>query len=205
MSQNPIRFIYFDLGGVVLNFSGGFVRLAAAFGRPQPAIEQAYFRHAAPAARGTISTAEFWNRIRQDLNLRQDEAVFDYEGCWTDGFVPIPQIHQLMRELAACYSIGILSNTEFGVYEYAVQKGSIPADVDFAVVIKSCEVGAVKPEQAIYRIAEQRAGVSGGAILFIDDRSDNVHAAQALGWRGVVFDTAHPEQSIRAIKAALEG
>jgi len=205
MIKNPIQFIYFDLGGVVLNFSGGFVRLAAAFGKPQLVIEQAYFRHAAPAARGRISTAEFWNRIRQDLNLRQNEAVFDYEGCWTDGFIPIPQTHQLMRELAARYSIGILSNTEFGVYECAVRKGSIPGDIDFAVVIKSCEVGAVKPEQAIYQIAERRAEVSGEAILFIDDRPDNIHAAQALGWRGVVFDTAHPAQSIREIKAMLDG
>ncbi len=204
MTIDRIQFIYFDLGGVVLDFKDSFVRLAAAFGKPQTAVEQAYFRHAAPAACGTISTAEFWARIRQDLNLRRDEAVFDYEGYWTDGFVAIPQTHRLMRELSTRYPIGVLSNTEFGVYEYAVQKGSIP-DIPFAVVIKSCEVGAIKPERQIYQLAEQRAGVSGSAILFIDDRPDNIRAAEALGWHGVVFDTAHPDQSIREIKEQLDG
>jgi putative hydrolase of the HAD superfamily len=202
MTDNKIQYIYFDLGGVVLDFKGGFARLAPVVDRPQEAIENAYFAHAEPAARGTISAPEFWARIRQDLKLNHDNGEFDYEGHRTDSFAPISETHQLMRELSANYRIGILSNTESGVYEHALRKGHIP-DIAYANVIKSCEVGMVKPEKEIYQLAQDHAGVSGLAILFVDDRAENIEAAESFGWHGVLFDSTRPADAVAQIREKL--
>lgn len=204
MVNNKIQYIYFDLGGVVLDFKRGFTQLSSLMNRPKEAIEQAYFAHAEPATRGTISAPEFWTRIRRDLNLNHESAEFDFEDYWTDAFAPISETHHLMRELSTSYQIGILSNTESGVYERAIRKGHIP-DIPYANVIKSCEVGFVKPEKEIYQLAQDRAGLSGPAIFFVDDRPENIEAAESFGWQGVVFDSARPTSSVAEIRDKLGG
>ena len=203
MSSSPIQYVFFDAGGVVLNFKAGFDALSSALSRPRAAIEQSYMRHAQIAERGVIGIDEFWTRVRRDLKIGNDETAVDCEMCWLGSFVPIPQTHRLMRDISNRYRIGLLSNTEFGVIEYALEKGLIPA-IPFANIIKSCDIGAAKPERRLYEVAQEKAGVPGTAILFVDDRAENVRAAEELGWRGIVFDTADPDQSIRAIRAALD-
>ncbi len=51
----------------------------------------------------------------------------------------------------------------------------------------SADVGLIKPEPALYALAEQRFGRPPQALVFVDDTAANVAAAQARGWRGVVF------------------
>ena len=201
---NSIQLVIFDLGGVILNFKGSFPRLSSALGIEQASLEKAYYRHADLAARGKISTAEFWKRIRQDVQPANGTAIGDYEEFWTDNFTAIPETHALLRELSGRYHLGIMSNTEFGVYERALRKGQIPSS-PFEIVIKSCDVGIVKPDQRIYQIAQDRTGVTPGEILFVDDRAENVEAALAQGWRAITFDPAHPGQSTAEIRAILGG
>lgn len=56
------------------------------------------------------------------------------------------------------------------------------------VVVSGAE-GVVKPDRHIYEIALARMGNPDPAdVLFIDDRPNNIEAAQALGLQGHVFD-----------------
>ncbi|HKT75289.1 MAG TPA: HAD family phosphatase [Sphingobium sp.] len=48
----------------------------------------------------------------------------------------------------------------------------------------------VKPDPAIYRLALDRFGLAPHEALFVDDREDNVAAAQALGIAGHLFRDA---------------
>jgi len=202
MTRNKIQCVFFDLGGVVLAFRGGFTRCGAALGISPAVIERAYFAHADMAARGAISGEEFWTRIRTDLNLLQDTTITDYQEFWTDSFAAISETNELLRQLQSTHRLGIISNIESGVYERALRKGHIP-DVSFEIVIRSCEVGFVKPEKQIYQLAQERAGVEPSEILFVDDRAENVHAAQLLGWNGIAFDEANPRQSVQDIRKKL--
>jgi putative hydrolase of the HAD superfamily len=57
-----------------------------------------------------------------------------------------------------------------------------------AVVTLSYEVGAVKPEPAIYLACLSALGIGAGEALFVDDRRENVEAARALGMQALVFE-----------------
>jgi putative hydrolase of the HAD superfamily len=48
-------------------------------------------------------------------------------------------------------------------------------------VVLSCEVGVAKPDEKIYAIALERAGVGGDEAIFVDDVEVNVAAARRLG------------------------
>jgi putative hydrolase of the HAD superfamily len=43
----------------------------------------------------------------------------------------------------------------------------------------------IKPDRAIYALADRQFGITGHDTLFIDDSLANIEAAQAHGWRGV--------------------
>ncbi|WP_306802723.1 HAD-IA family hydrolase [Streptomyces sp. DH8] len=53
-------------------------------------------------------------------------------------------------------------------------------------VVSSAVEQVAKPDPAIYRIAADRAGVPLDRCLFVDDRQENVDAAEALGMTGVL-------------------
>jgi len=66
------------------------------------------------------------------------------------------------------------------------------APVDGAVdaLALSFEVGAVKPEPAIFEAALGRLGVTASEAVYADDRADLVVAARALGLDAFVVDSA---------------
>lgn len=60
----------------------------------------------------------------------------------------------------------------------------------FDDILVSGEVRLVKPDPAIYAMALDRFGVAAGEAIFIDDRADNVDAAEAVGIAGHLFTGA---------------
>jgi 2-haloacid dehalogenase len=48
----------------------------------------------------------------------------------------------------------------------------------------------IKPDPRIYRLLAERFDIAPAAAVFIDDREDNVEAARAGGFTGVVFTSA---------------
>lgn len=54
-------------------------------------------------------------------------------------------------------------------------------------VVSSARLGVAKPDREIYEVAAERAGVAIDRCLFVDDRTENVEAAAALGMIGVHY------------------
>ncbi len=69
----------------------------------------------------------------------------------------------------------------------------------FRDILVSGEVKIVKPDPAIYALALERFGLAPGAGLFVDDRAENVAAAERAGFVGHVFHDAV------TLRVALEG
>lgn len=66
----------------------------------------------------------------------------------------------------------------------------------FREVLVSGEIGLVKPDPAIYRLALERFGIAAPSALFIDDRQENVAGAEAVGMQGHQF---HDAAGLRAV------
>jgi putative hydrolase of the HAD superfamily len=56
--------------------------------------------------------------------------------------------------------------------------------------IFSGDVRCSKPDDQIYSLLQSRYGLVPDSTVFIDDMQANVDAAQALGWRGIHFQSA---------------
>jgi 2-haloacid dehalogenase len=60
----------------------------------------------------------------------------------------------------------------------------------FRDIIVSGTEQLVKPDRAIYELAVRRFGLPADAMIFIDDRAENVAGAEAVGMRGHLFHDA---------------
>jgi 2-haloacid dehalogenase len=60
----------------------------------------------------------------------------------------------------------------------------------FKEIVLSGEVGLVKPDPAIYRLAAERCGFEMAGTVFIDDSKVNVAAAAELGFDAIHFTGA---------------
>jgi 2-haloacid dehalogenase len=102
---------------------------------------------------------------------------------------PVPGTFALVERLAE-RGVPMFALTNFGAEFWPLYHASEPLLRHFQEIVVSGDEGCAKPEPAIYAIAEQRFGLPPQALLFTDDRQDNIDAATARGWHTHLFTGA---------------
>ncbi len=201
MNKKPIKFIYFDVGGVLLDWREGHKRVAKKYNVPYDSIRAVFEANWREACRGTLKSETYMGMFAEVLGIKGPlPEVSDF---WSDHFTVISETHTLVKELVDTYQLGILSNAEENSMKYAFAKGLIP-DVSWRVKIDSSKHGTVKPEEKIYQIAEVAAiGISREELFFIDDVPEHITVAKARGWQGMVFDTNDVKTSVKKLREEL--
>ncbi len=200
MKRKQIRFVYFDLGRVIIDVDAAVRKLAQYAKKTPKEVKRFFDSHWMEACRGTIHPTEYARMLKRHLDLHHKARSIGE--LWTDFFEPVPDVHDFVRRISQQMPVGVISNIEHGVFEKALQKGQIP-NIHWTTVIESCRFGVIKPEPEIFRIAQRLAKVTHEEIFLIDDREENVEAARALGWDGVVFDKKRIDQSLQKIRNLL--
>lgn len=110
---------------------------------------------------------------------------------WIEMAAPlIPHSERLMYALQA-NGIPVFSLTNFGIQTYDLASKTYPFMRKFDRDFISGHMGVIKPAPLIYQMLEDASGLSGAALIFADDRSDNIDAADARGWKTHLFE--HPK------------
>jgi len=198
--SHAISFVYFDLGGVVIDNEVAKRELSREFHLDVDVIQRFFDNNWRKACSGALDNKAYLTNFKNELGIKHPKDDFvnfitDYQGHYQE-------THDLIHELAREYRLGILSNAELGIVETLIKRKKIP-NISWDVVIESAQFGVVKPEQAIYALAQKMAHVAAEEILFIDDRPINVDTALALGWNAVVFDYRDVQGSVKKVKKAL--
>ena len=102
---------------------------------------------------------------------------------------PVPGSLEIVDALAA-RGVPIFGITNFGAEFWAGFRPTAPIFDHFRDIIVSGEEKLVKPDPAIYALALRRFGLAPGEGIFIDDRLENVEAADANGFIGHHFADA---------------
>jgi FMN phosphatase YigB (HAD superfamily)/DNA-binding XRE family transcriptional regulator len=199
-SQSGVRFVYFDINGCLVRFfHRAFARLAEDTGAPADIIETTFWHYNDAVCRGDMSLDEF-NKI---MAAKLGVASLDWNTYYLDAIDSIEEMHALVAWAAEHYHVGLLSNIMPGLIDAMRAQGKLP-EVNYAQIIDSSSVHAIKPEEGIYRIAQERAGVPASEILLVDDSRANLMAAEHAGWHVLWFDDYRPVESIERIRQALE-
>jgi len=109
---------------------------------------------------------------------------------WAEMFkAPVPGAAEVFDEVKAT-GIRVLALSNFGAETFEIAKDLHPVLTGFDEVYVSAHLKLIKPDPAIYAALEDGAGLTGAALLFADDKAENIAAAEARGWRGHLFEGA---------------
>jgi FMN phosphatase YigB (HAD superfamily) len=202
------KFVYFDVGGVVvLDFSGN--------------DKWKQFRRSIGIRPGKDAEfEEFWNRYEPEVNAGRDvETLLPLIGrqfglkfpqnysLLIDGFVNRFEVNRSVwpaidRIRKQC-RIGLLTNMYPNMLEAIRERGLLPK-IDWDVVIDSSVEGVIKPDQQIFRLAEERSGFGGKEIAFVENSKKHIEAAKAMGWQTFLYDSAAPEESSARLSESFQ-
>ena len=191
--------VVFDLGKVLVDFDYSLVanRLRA---RTQLQLAEIAVRlDRSPLLvefeTGRIETEEFFRRVVQLTGYNGTLAEFAVE--FGDIFSPIPEMIDWQSRLRSRgVPTFIFSNTN----ELAVRHihSAFPFFGGFDAYIYSHEVGVMKPDARIYEAVEAVTRRRRDAILYVDDRPENIAAGAARGWRTIQHVT--PAASLQSAR-----
>ncbi|MEM6479033.1 MAG: HAD-IA family hydrolase [Pseudomonadota bacterium] len=123
-----------------------------------------------------------------DANPAWAKEIRDWHDNWIDLAQPrIERSIRLLRALRA-KSIPVFALTNFGVESFAYAQTQFDVLNEFDREYVSGRMRLVKPDAEIYRQVEADCGIAPGALLFTDDRADNIAAAAARGWQTHLFE-----------------
>lgn len=185
-----IKNIVFDLGGVLIDWNPEYVFLKEFRGDRE---KMNWFFN-------TICTSS-WNE-EQDAGYSIEKATNErvamfpkherlirmYYGEWEQmlGFEHTETV-EILRRLHDSKEHSIYSLTNWSNETFPVALKKFPFLSWFKGILVSGDVGLKKPDPEIYKLLLDRHGLEANTCVFIDDRTENVKAASALGFSGIVF------------------
>jgi len=189
--MTPPKFLYFDLGIVLVDFSVDrmFRQMADVSGVKPDRVKEILFDGGLQSQYelGQITGGKFYEAFCRQTDARPDYDSLKQAGCdiFELNVSMLPVVAQLRQ---AGYRMGILSNTCDGHWKHCLGRYRILAE-SFPVQALSYRIGAAKPDAAIFHAAAKLAGVEPEGIFFVDDLPGHVAGARAVGFDAVQYTT----------------
>lgn len=198
--MSRIRVVLLDVGGVLV--TEGPMTWAEEWGIDAVTLESV-LRELDPDDGLTVGLRdEQWLRGALASRLGVEEADADrLMGAMWDWYCGSPDEAMLawVRSLAGRVRVAGLSNSADGARREEQRRYGLPSLLD--PLLYSHEIGMRKPDAAIYQVACATLGVEPNAIVFVDDRPENVQAAREAGMHAVLHATSIV--TIAAVEALL--
>jgi epoxide hydrolase-like predicted phosphatase len=195
-------FIYFDVGGTLLDWSDVFKSAANEFNLTIDQINDVFEENHDAITKGHISAKGYWSECIKKYDLKNAEE-YDFLESWVSDYKPIKEMHELIDKLGPEYKVGLLSNIYKGMLPLLLDKGVIP-DIQYDRIVFSCDTGMMKPNPDIYNLAQKKSGMPPDKILFVDDREDYLEPAKKLGWKTFLFKTKDAKNSAKELEEYIK-
>jgi putative hydrolase of the HAD superfamily len=158
-------------------------------------FQESYWRYRVAYDQAALDPTSYWNAVAQrDLPPADIAKLIDIDNkSWTHPNPIMPAWAQQLRQ-AGGLRTAILSNIPAPVRDAVERCEWLP---QFDARTYSCDLRVTKPSPEIYQHCLAQLGIAPSETLFLDDRPENIQAAEALGIHGIVFAT--PQQTAAEI------
>ncbi len=188
----PPKFLYFDLGNVLLYFDHELAcrQMADVAGTTSEVVRAAVFgselidRYES----GAVDDRGFYEEFCRSTGTRPDldRLLLAGSEIFQLNVSLLPVVAQLD---AAGQRLGILSNTCSAHWNYCTAGRYGIVTEAFSVFALSYKIGARKPAPQIFLAAAQMAGVAPSEIFYVDDIAGHIAGARAVGFDAVQYTT----------------
>lgn len=183
------RIVLFDLFGVIAlqQRSGALAQMAAYCDAPTDAFTKAYWDLRKPYDAGQQSAAEYWAAVLRLLSRPADpDTIEKLRLTDIDSWSRVDRrMVAFTRSLRSRATVAVLSNIPADHADAFLAAQPWMRNLDYLAF--SGKIKAAKPDPAAFQHCINALHAAPADFLFIDDRAENVRAAQAVGMAGHVF------------------
>lgn len=202
-----IKFVYFDLGGVVIrDFDGtdNWDRLKKELGITKENNDK---------------FEQIWNKYKEEINTTRDinslipilnnslnlkiSSDYSFLNGFVSRFTKNEIIWPVIESVKKSHKIGLLTNMYPRMFDAINKKGILPS-IEFDVIIDSSKIGLQKPNGEIYKYAQEKARCKGNEILFIDNSMVNIDSVKDFGWNTFWYDNSDISKSTELLVFRLK-
>jgi putative hydrolase of the HAD superfamily len=204
----PIRAVIFDYGEVLCGPEpAAHRRILELTGLDNEAFERLYWRDRRDYDLGLLDGPRYWDKFACDagLSFTSDTVAALIENdvlTWT-AHLNKPMLAWAAALQDARLLTAILSNMGADVLRAMRQEFEWLSR--FNQLTWSCELGIAKPDPAIYILTCEKLGVRFDEALFLDDKQENVRAAEHLGLHALQFHSVGQLRRDLATRQLLQG
>jgi putative hydrolase of the HAD superfamily len=174
----------FDMFGVVVKWTSVVVSRWCAFAHASdPEFRSSTKPDFELCETGKISMEELWSRIGRRYNV----SPSGLENIFVKCFDEIARLDDAVVDIIKPLPVSMLSNQFPLHFELCKKKGWHDF---FSKVFVSFEIGFMKPDLRAYSSVVEKLQVAPSEIVFVDDKEENVEAAEKIGMHGIVFKNA---------------
>lgn len=205
--MTTLRAFIFDLGNVLLLFSHQrmFEQIGALCDRGAADVREALIQDdlGSRFERGGLSEDELQAELERRLGTQFERESL--HRAISDIFTPNEPMLRFVAELKQCgYRLVLLSNTNSIHIRWIESNYEVLSQFDACVL--SHEVGALKPERAIYDVAIACANSSPSECFYTDDIEAYVSGGRNCGLQAEVFTGPHEfREQIAKLGVELQG
>lgn len=183
-----IQNIIFDMGNVLLRFDPEIPLHAFLDNDADRSIirtELFHSREWAMGDEGLLTNAERYEPVSRRVPSRLHPALKRCVDEWNVCMQPMPGARAFFSAVKAKgYRVYVLSNADNTFYDYFERFAPLS---EFDGVTVSADIRMIKPNPDIYQYFLTHYKLTADECLFIDDRAENIAAAEAFGIHGFVF------------------
>lgn len=174
------RAVVFDCFGVL--YPDTYWTLVRKYARDLPERRPLFHDLVKRADLGLIGSEEFWEEVAGLLGLERADIDHEVTGMGGVDEELLLYVGELKRR---GYKTGVISNVGHGFIERVFGRYNWQDFFDHLTL--SSEVGYIKPDPRIYRLAAEQLGVHTVECFFIDDSERNVDGARAVGMQAMQY------------------
>ena len=186
----PLQAVLFDYGLVLTGppDPAAWANMQQITGLPEDTFSAAYWAPRHAYDRGDHNGRAYWNAVGQHATLvltpnQIDALIAADNALWTQ--INEPMQDWARRLQAAGTPTGILSNLGDEMMHGVL--AAFPWMESFNHRVWSHTLNLAKPEREIYLEAAKGLNLLPGQILFIDDKEENIAAAEAVGMQAIRY------------------
>lgn len=153
---------------------------------PVADFQQRYWRDRLAFDRASVDAPTYWSTVAErQLSAADIDRLQEIDSAsWSHPDPVMPGWARRVR--AAGFRTGLLSNMPAPVRDYIIRCPWLP---EFDLTTFSCDLRSTKPSPEIYRHSLAGLGVGASDALLLDDRAENIRAAEAMGIHSILFTT----------------
>ena len=189
----------FDMGDVLVYNGVNFPEIARHLGIDEDVFMADYERYDIPLMEGWMDTLCYMRHLETEFGVRIDGNLFSeiYHPSVNTSLLPV------LEKIRGAGRRAVIGSNTFRPHADVIAALEEKPFSYFDALYFSHDMHITKPSLAFFRYILDKEGVDASASFFVDDREENIRAAESLGIRSFLYSGERNRELMEKVTALL--